>query len=772
MGWDTVVTCDQRTLELSCMPYIPVKYFTGGYYVDPIPYDPPDPSFYLLYNPTTDANNPNKKKLAISSDDAWAPNYINIAFPFYFFGIQKNKFLLGDNGIVTFATPSGYSGGQGCPFATTTQLPWASSVPTSTSASGSLPSVDLMRDAIYGVYEDTYTGSGGVFMSGNQGIYYGVLDSFPCRKIIATWNQIPVYSDSTKRQTYQIVCYEGSNIIEVHIKKRHCCPSTNGGNGLIGIQNATGTAQTQGAIGQTNMYVNSGSPAAFWPTNYNVFTNTLDEVAFRFTPNGQTPKNPKWYRIFDDGRDSVVLTTNPDDTNGYIYPMGHMPTCPNLTRAIVTPTRVSRYVFELKFTDANSNQYFLRDTITIGMDTANNLSLCPIDSVTNTKVYNICQGTTGNLKVEYPALQQPHNTTYHVTRVSNGVPIDLEVNDALTFGPENTANNMHQQTVTLRNNLPTTGVLPNKIDSVYVQVSMEFISGCANYDSILVKVYPNFDTTEIMKICKGESYTWKANGQTYNQTVNATANLHSTPGCDSTVHLDLTVLETSLTVDHITDCKPYTWINGVTYETSNTATSATDIVIDTNIWGCDSVVQLDLTILPLTARIGANRTFFDYDMLDVVLNDISTNGDSRLWVMPGGLTSTSATLYYTIPADADSADITMIATSAYGCADTTNIVIPMRKESFWIPNAFTPDNSYGNRVFSSISTKTLSEEMYIYNRNGQLVFKCEGPDCPWDGRDLNGNLCPQGVYTYVIRYTNEFLPKQTQVRRGTVTLIR
>ena len=62
--------------------------------------------------------------------------------------------------------------------------------------------------------------------------------------------------------------------------------------------------------------------------------------------------------------------------------------------------------------------------------------------------------------------------------------------------------------------------------------------------------------------------------------------------------------------------------------------------------------------------------------------------------------------------------------------------------------------------------------MLIYNRMGQLVFRCEGVDCEWDGHDMDGDICPQGAYVYVIRYANNFEPSITRVLKGTVTLIR
>ena len=580
-GWDTAITCTAPTIELSTEPYIPVQYFNGTYTVEQIPFNPPDTTFYLNYNPTTDANNPLKKKLAINNDDDWAPSFINIAYPFYFFGIRKNHFLLGDNGIVTFAEGPGITAGGECPYATTTPLPWPTTVPSSPSCNPA-----LMRDAIYGVYEDTYTGSNGSYMSGNQGIYYGVLDDYPCRKIIASWNQIPVYSNQNKRQSYQIVCYEGSNIIEVHVKKRECCSSTNGGNALIGIQNATGQPQERSTDhDDPNYYVQNGSPAAFFPTGYNPTTAAMDSIAFRFTPQGTTQKSYKWYRIFDDGRDSVVLTTNQNDTNGYYIPMSSDATAEHatLTKAIVSPHCVSRYVCELRFMNANEDWYFLHDTITIGIDTNNFMSLKADGNIPHTTpnpnetYYDICQGHTTNVTLEYPSSQRTSTINWTVTRVQGGNEFVLP-SSMYTVATTN-------HTLTLRPD-PEADTLPrNKIDTIYVQASVVFRSGCQNYHRLMVRVFPNFDTVMTDGICNGETYTWHpcdSISKTFTSNTNPDnvfVTLKSSPGCDSLVHLALTVFDVSLTYEDVTDCKEYTWRNGQTYSETNTATSPIDTVV-------------------------------------------------------------------------------------------------------------------------------------------------------------------------------------------------
>lgn len=224
-----------------------------------------------------------------------------------------------------------------------------------------------MRDAIYGVYEDTYPNPSQ--LTGNDGIYYGIQDDFPRRKIVCSWNNIPQFSCTSLRSSYQIVCYEGTNIIEVHVKQRQACPSWNAGNGIIGIQNATGQPQMPSSNPtSSNGGVVPGSPAAFWPEGKNLFSSDLTETAYRFTPQGSTVYGYKWYRVFDDGRDSVELTTSPDDPNGYYIPMDESSTCPTLTRAVVSPTEPAKYVFELNFRNANNDHYKLFDTCTVGVN--------------------------------------------------------------------------------------------------------------------------------------------------------------------------------------------------------------------------------------------------------------------------------------------------------------------------------------------------------------------------------------------------------------------
>lgn len=745
-GWDTAITCAADFIELSVEPYIPVQWFNGTYTVEEIAYDPPDPTFH------------GGQHLDITSDDQYCSTPTQIAFPFYFFGKRKTQFVVGSNCIVTFDSTAA---GQYCPYSiqSSNVLPWSRAS-------------EHLNDAILGVYEDTdlRTNYNNQAAPHYQGAWYGIQGTYPCRKIIASWNDVATYNGSDNnnhRCTYQIVCYEGSNIIEVHIKKRSLdrggppSGNWNGLRGIVGIVNHDGQPQQHSTVpGAPNQYVVNGSPAAFFPAGFNQTTDSLYHRAFRFTPQGSTFVTAYWYRIYDDGRPNDTLSTNPNDPNGYYIPMNtNSATHPTLSKAFVHPDTISRYVISAKFKNAKGDWYSLSDTITIGIDTANDMRLKQVSEDGNQ--HGICHGANTTVNLEIPEDQTPHTITWTVERIINGnrvaLPASMYSLDAerlnLTLLPD-----------------PQSDTLPeNKVDSISIQAFVEFQSSCTNYDTFLVVVIPNYNVVDKRGICRGKKLNWY--GHTYTESTNEPkVVLQTVDGCDSIVHLDLTVFDVSHTWDHISDCKPITWIDGNTYaEDNNTATFK-----DTNAYGCDSIIQLDLTIHPLTPRIESNMDHFDMDHLDVVLRDVSIGGDSRRWVFPSGPEQTSATAYYTIPADLDQADIKLIAHSPYGCENDTNIVIPLVRENFWAPNVFRPDDNEhpDNKLFRSFSEGTLSQEMYVYNRLGEQIYYCSGVDCTWDGTDLNGQPCPQGAYVYIIRYTNIFEPKKVKVARGTVTLLR
>jgi len=241
----------------------------------------------------------------VEADDDWsnvAPGdngpYVNLraqqatTFNFCFFGEKYNKCMIGDNGVITF----GIQGDPDSPGGTYTPggfCPWAITDP--------IPSPNHIRNAIFGVYQDLLVDRfavGGVIPPGTKISFFSV-GVYPCRAFVASWTDVPLYSggcSTTDLQSVQIVLFETTNIIEVHVKKRTSCaawPSGNGGRGTIGIQNQAG---------------NAGIAA---PGRNAATFNTTNE-AWRFTPSG--PLMPIRYEWTEAGNPSVIIGTGPSLT--------------------------------------------------------------------------------------------------------------------------------------------------------------------------------------------------------------------------------------------------------------------------------------------------------------------------------------------------------------------------------------------------------------------------------------------------------------------------
>lgn len=91
--------------------------------------------------------------------------------------------------------------------------------------------------------------------------------------------------------------------------------------------------------------------------------------------------------------------------------------------------------------------------------------------------------------------------------------------------------------------------------------------------------------------------------------------------------------------------------------------------------------------------------------------------------------------------------------------------IIVRAPEILIPNVFTP-NGDGNFDFFKIDyTGDESFYLVIYDRWGVTCFETYNKEQGWDGKDLNGQIMPEGVYFYSVRFG-----KWNDV--GNITLVR
>ncbi|MEW6468103.1 MAG: PKD domain-containing protein [Bacteroidota bacterium] len=209
---------------------------TSSYTVSNINYTP------FPYGTGTPVNFPSNL-----DDDVAGP--LNIGFNFCFFGQSYTQFYVGTNGWISFS-PGQYVGGN-----------------TSVIPSGAFT---VPRNCIMAVWQDWYPFAGGT-------VRYTVTGTAPFRRLIVSWDNVAMYSCTNNFGTFQIICYETSNEIDINILNKPACLTWFNGTAVEGLHDATGTAA----------FTVPGRNSTQWTT-----TNS----AYKFTPNGPpTPYVVNWF---------------------------------------------------------------------------------------------------------------------------------------------------------------------------------------------------------------------------------------------------------------------------------------------------------------------------------------------------------------------------------------------------------------------------------------------------------------------------------------------
>lgn len=372
-----------------------------------------------------------------SEDDKWL-NPQNLPFDFSFFGKTYNKVYPGTNGMIAF-DPKTSCSSPGFQYPVPPAGPPYNNVPYK------------FDNCIYGVWEDIDCN---YFIDKNDGLGMGdvrldVMGSTPCRAFVFNYLNVGLYgnhSSNDKFNTYQMVFYEGTNVIDVFIKHRNFPATTNDPNnqgwdghneGVIGIQNAK-SSQIQIAPGRGM-------------TGWKVLENQNQSEGWRFTP--ITPLDEygelTWYENVVD-EDHII---------------SHDPTAKN-RRITVSPTDTMMVISEYKFTNAAGDNIQVRDTTVI------NVNIPKIElsraSGGNQSQY-VCPGDTVMLQVVTDTLTYPNILVQNFKWSSGGTTQIDTVNPTKTtlYAVTVTYNNGCTRSDTIRVNvtdlaLPTITVLEDR----------------------------------------------------------------------------------------------------------------------------------------------------------------------------------------------------------------------------------------------------------------------------------------------------------------------
>ncbi|HEX8516667.1 MAG TPA: PKD domain-containing protein [Bacteroidia bacterium] len=232
--------------------------------------------------------------------------------------------------------------------------------------------------------------------------------------------------------------------------------------------------------------------------------------------------------------------------------------------------------------------------------------------------------------------------------------------------------------------------------------------------------------TDVITAC--DSHTW-IDGVTYTaDNSTATKVLVNAAGCDSTVTLNLNINNSSTGMDVQTACDSLTWINGVTYYSSNN--TPTYILTGGNAAGCDSTLTLNLTINNSSAGTAVITACDSYTWIDGI-NYTSGNNTATFDLTNAAGCDSTVTLNLTINNSSTGTDV-QTACATYTWIDGNTYTSGNSTAIFVIPNAagcdstvtlnLTINNTTGTDVLTACDSLTWIDGITYTSGNSTATY--------------------------------------------------
>ena len=710
----------------------------------------------------------------------------NIGFTFCYYGQTYTQFRIGSNGWVSL--------GPGVQPATFTSTP--------------IPSVaaTVPKNCIMGPWQDWHPGVGGQ-------ISYQVQGTAPCRKLVVSWINVPMFSCTNLQGTFHIVLYESTNYIENHIVNKPNCLQWAQGTSVQGIHNPAGTQAVPVP----------GRNSTQWTTTNN---------AYRWTPSG-APVTPTltWFQVGNPnpiGTGPTITVTPPpagaNYTCQFVYPTCNAgwsscnvgvglgpdtvfvqpgpPVLPTPTVVQIDPTCNNACDGSISITP-NGGTGNINISWNIPGNTFNQANLCP-----GNYTFNLIDaaGCTYNSSVTInnpPPLPAPQissidpvcfndcNGSATANPLGGVAPFTYLWSDGQTT---QTATNLCAGSYTVTvfdvNNCPAqaTTTLNNPPQVVISPISgLDTICFGSNNSQFFVSNQPgyNYVWQSIANITSGQG-TNVVNIDWSSQTsgfipgaIQVTG--YDQNGCSSLPQVfDLTIFLLNPVINSLgpfciyENCQSLTaqpiggffTINGqaVSQFCPQTNSSFDTIVYTYAQSGCvfyDSttfVVNPQPTIIDISPENSflelceGDSVTIDYTIQSNILGTTNWNIDGQ---QSSGI-NTISTTWNSFGTFLISATLT----SPEGCIsnpiNTTLTIQECPNLLIYIPNTFTPDGDENNNVWQPVFTSGFDPQnvtIYIYNRWGQMIWESHNANIGWDGT-YNNTMCQTGVYVYKIIYGN------------------
>ncbi len=211
----------------------------------------------------------------------------------------------------------------------------------------------------------------------------------------------------------------------------------------------------------------------------------------------------------------------------------------------------------------------------------------------------------------------------------------------------------------------------------------------------------------------------------------------------------------------------YLWSNNETTQTISNLCAGIYGLTVTDATGNSTVGTRTLTSPPPLVL-----NFIETDPTDFTTNDgaisVIVNGGTPFYTFQWtGTVSDSTASLNNLPAGTYNIRVT----DANGCQATSNrTLVPVGTKCFIGNKLITPNDDGFNDYFILTCIDNLDNHLYIFNRNGGLVYDAENYTNNWNGVDEDNEPVADGGYLWVLEYTD--LNGINQVLKGAVNVLR
>lgn len=309
----------------------------------------------------------------VNLTDDYFTGVIPLGFSFTFYGNTYTKCTFSSNGYISFDTTRANAFSQ-----------WA--------ISQGIPGNPDVYNSIMGHYADIYPPAGGT-------LDYCTVGTAPNRKFIISFCDAAMFQCTTLLTSFQIILYETSNNIEVHVGNKPVCATWNSGAGIEGVQNINGTdAVVVPGRNYPTQWLANHSAHRFTPasTSSGGNTYTVAPITYATVPNANAPI--KWY------------------TDQGVY-VGQGDTI------LVSPTASTTYI---ALTTNCSDT--LRDTVVVTVGPSGPGGIGPHIDSANFVNPTFCGNTDGYIRIYGLTPNTPHQVTY--TKNGTAVPAVIYTSNA------------------------------------------------------------------------------------------------------------------------------------------------------------------------------------------------------------------------------------------------------------------------------------------------------------------------------------------------------